>query len=114
MTNKDLEKLSEDLLLRIRRRPGRPVAIASLQKAFGAGADDVVAALGKLKRLGYKIRKKTGGQIAFVAAADSLTVTEIGYGLSSKVIGKKIHAYHSVKSTTSPPNSHKAGLLKAP
>ncbi len=99
MTGTDLEKLADDILSRIRRRPGKPVSIASLQKAFKVQADDIFASLGQLKKLGYKIRKKTKGQIAFVAAPDSLTGTEVRYHLPTKFIGRKIHAYQSVKST---------------
>ena len=94
----DIEKLADDLLLKIRRRRGRPITLSSIRKALKVGQDDIDSALDTLKTLGYKIRRRKEA-ITFVAAADSLTEAEITYELKTKLIGKKIFAYRSVKST---------------
>ncbi len=94
----DIEKLADDLLQKIRRRRGRPISLSSIRKALKVGQDDIDSALDTLKALGYKIRRRKEA-VTFVAAADSLTETEITYELKTKLIGKKIFAYQSVKST---------------
>ena len=98
MTISHIERLADTILSRIRRRPGRPVSIKSLSKSLKVGAEDFKAALTALKELGYKIRQRKD-TVTFVAAADSLIDTEIGYQRATKVIGRRIRAYRSVKST---------------
>ncbi|UCG62513.1 MAG: biotin--[acetyl-CoA-carboxylase] ligase [Candidatus Zixiibacteriota bacterium] len=98
MNNSHLEKLADTILSRIRRRPGRPVSIKSLSRSLKIEAGEIRAALTVLKTLGYKIRHRKE-TITFVAAPDSLIDTEIAYQLATKVIGRRIRAYRSVKST---------------
>lgn len=86
------------MLARIRRRRGRFSAIASLIKSLETTPEEMDTALRYLKALGYKIRRRKG-LIAFISAPDTLISTEISYGLKTKIIGRKIYAYRSVKST---------------
>ena len=98
MPAKNIEKLADDLLLRLRRRPLRPTPLSTLNKAFRADSEQTDAALAVLKTLGYKIRRRKNA-VTFVAAPDTLIETEISYQLKTKVIGKRVCAYGSVKST---------------
>jgi len=98
MTSPAVEELADRLLERIRRRPGRFAALASLTKSLKSNAEEMDTALRFLKALGYKVRRKKT-QIAFISAPDTLISTEIAHGLKTKTIGQRIHAYRSVKST---------------
>lgn len=98
MTKQEVEELADRLLERMRRRPGRFTAVASLTKAMKATAEEVDNSLRFLKALGYKVRQKKG-LIAFISAPDTLISTEIAYGLKTKMIGRRIYAYRSVRST---------------
>jgi BirA family biotin operon repressor/biotin-[acetyl-CoA-carboxylase] ligase len=104
----EIEKLADKLLLKIRRRQGRTVSLINLGKTLKAEPDELRSALILLKELGYKIRKQKN-TIKFVAPADSLTDIEIGYQLKTRVIGRKIYAYRSVKST----NDIAAGMAQS-
>ena len=104
----DIEKLADELLLKIRRRPGRAISLTYLGKLLKVEPDELRSALTLLKELGYKIRKQKN-TVKFVAPADSLTDVEIGYQLKTKVIGRKTYAYRSVKST----NDIAAGMAQS-
>lgn len=92
------DKLADEILAKIRRRPLRPTLLASLSKSLKVNPEQIDEALMVLKELGYKIRRRKDA-VTFVAAPDLLIETEIGYQLKTKTIGKRISAYRSVKST---------------
>ena len=93
-----LETLADEILLSIRRRPGRAQSVSALSRRFKVSAQDIADALGIITAWGYRL-KTTRREAAFLEAPDLLTATEIGYKLKTKTIGQTIHAYHSVKST---------------
>lgn len=98
MVTPKTEMLADKLLSKIRRRRGRPNSIASLARSLRASPDEIGDALAVLKTLGYRIRRRKAS-VTFVSAPDSLIDTEIAYQLKTRVMGKKIYAYRSVKST---------------
>ncbi len=98
MTRYELDTLAEELLLRVRRKPASFIPLTSLSRRLGATPDDVKEAVKTLVSWGYRIRIRRG-HVVFMSAPDALIDTEIKYGLKTKVVGRQIHAYRSVKST---------------
>jgi len=98
MTKPKVEALADRLLSRIRRRPGRFTAVTSLTRSLKVTAEEMDTALRYLKAMGYKVRRKKD-LLAFISAPDTLISTEIAYGLKTKIMGRKVYAYRSVKST---------------
>ncbi|UCC43897.1 MAG: biotin--[acetyl-CoA-carboxylase] ligase [Candidatus Zixiibacteriota bacterium] len=93
-----LEKLADDVLLRIRKRPEQPVSIATLAHRFGASDDAVRAAADLLISYGYRLKRKRD-TLTYHSAPDCLLAAEITYGLKTKWLGHHIAAYNMVKST---------------
>ncbi|MFZ5980354.1 MAG: biotin--[acetyl-CoA-carboxylase] ligase [Candidatus Zixiibacteriota bacterium] len=98
MNQVELEKKADDLLLRLRRRPGVYFKANLLAKNLITDENEFTVILNLIKDLGYKIRFRSD-TMAFIKAPDILTPTEISYRLKTKVIGHNITAYRSVKST---------------
>ncbi len=92
------EQLADRILSRIRRSPLKAYSYVDLAKGAKATVDQVADAVRQIQAWGYKprVRKQT---IAFVRGADLLTATEIRYGLKTKLIGKQVVAYGTVRST---------------
>ncbi|UCD64734.1 MAG: biotin--[acetyl-CoA-carboxylase] ligase [Candidatus Zixiibacteriota bacterium] len=98
MTPTDIEKLADEILLGLRRRPGKLFSLKALANNLRADLGDTVSALTLLRQWGYRLNK-SAGKVALRATPDSLTATEISYGLKTRFIGRAIHCYQSVKST---------------
>ena len=94
----ELEKKADALLLRLRRRPGVYFKADHLAKNFITDESEFNGILALIKDWGYKIRYRADA-MAFIKAPDILTPTEIVYKLKTKIIGRNITAYRSVKST---------------
>jgi len=94
----DLETLADQILLEIRPKPGRPCSFGSLAKRFRVSEPDIAAALSLIAAWDYRL-KSGRREVTFLEAPDLLTATEIGCGLKTKIFGRTIHAYRSVKST---------------
>ncbi len=93
-----LESLADDILLAIRSRVGRTRTIASLVGRFHVTEEEIIRALQQIIEWGYRL-KRDHHEVTYLDAPDFLTATEIGYKLKTRIIGRIIHAYHSVKST---------------
>ena len=98
MNRTELERQADDLLLKIRRRPGTYFKIDNLAKNLKIDKTELLVLLAQIKEWGYKIRYQPD-TLAFIKAPDFLTATEIGYNLKTKIIGRNISAFRSVKST---------------
>jgi BirA family biotin operon repressor/biotin-[acetyl-CoA-carboxylase] ligase len=98
MNQNHLEQLADKILATIRTRPKQIFKIIALGKKLKADGSEIHAAAKILKSWGYGV-KLSKSEIVFVSAADSLSATEINHYLKTKIIGKKILSFHSVKST---------------
>jgi len=98
MNRTELEKQTDDLLLKIRRRPGSYFKIDNLAKTLKIDIAEFAELLVQVKEWGYKIRTRPD-TLAFIKAPDFLTATETGYKLKTKIIGRSISAFRSVRST---------------
>ena len=94
----ELDKLADDILLKIRGYTERFFGVERLAQSFGVEENAIRAALASVRKWGYKLRID-GDQVQFRSAPDSLTATEIHYGLKTRRLGGQIYAYRSVKST---------------
>ncbi|MCK4607154.1 MAG: biotin--[acetyl-CoA-carboxylase] ligase [candidate division Zixibacteria bacterium] len=94
----ELEGLADDLLLRIRSRPGAVVSVRSLARRFRTDESSVTSALHLVRDWGYKLRLSRS-DVTFVSAPDILSATEITHGLKTKMFARTVFAYRSVKST---------------
>jgi BirA family biotin operon repressor/biotin-[acetyl-CoA-carboxylase] ligase len=95
----DLEDFAERILLRIRKKQNKPVPITALSKDLKISESNVAEGVKVIRSWGYRIKKRRSGDIVFVSAPDSMIATEIGHNLKTKLIGRKIYAFQSVKST---------------
>jgi len=93
-----LNTIADDLLLKIRRRPGQPVRLSSLEKSLKVNRNTVEEALALLASYDYRLKKRKE-TVTFVASPDALTATEITYKLKTRWLGLQVMAFNSIKST---------------
>lgn len=98
MNRTQLEQLADKVLLFVRSKPKSKFEIQSLAKRFKAEIFDLNAALRIIHHWGYKLIQDKN-RISFQSAPDVLSATEISHNLKSKLIGKVIHSFNTVKST---------------
>lgn len=94
----ELDKLSDKILDKIRRRPGHYYDLGYLAKCFGVKDEEIASALDQLQAIGYKVKAKKG-KWSFVSPPDLLLPAEIMHGLKAKVLGQNIYAFKTVGST---------------
>lgn len=92
------EQLADRLLIIIRERTDWPFQLTWLVQETMSDPRRILTALELLMSWGYHLRMASDS-VSFLAPADSLTATEIGYQLKTKLIGRQILSYHSVGST---------------
>jgi len=93
-----LEKQADEILLKIRRRPGKSVEISKLERSLRLDHSTVNAALELLTSYGYRL-KLSKDAVIFLGAPDTLSATEITYKLKTRWLGQNVSAFNSVKST---------------
>lgn len=98
MNRVDLEKLADRLLLLIRTRPGARFRLDHVADELSAHRDDLPRAAEQLRTWGYTLNL-TESDIRLLATPDSLTATELTWGLDTRFIGKRLLAFNQVKST---------------
>ncbi|HEX2897298.1 MAG TPA: biotin--[acetyl-CoA-carboxylase] ligase [candidate division Zixibacteria bacterium] len=98
MNRTQLEQLADKVLLVVRSKPKSKFEIKSLAKRFKAEISDLNAALRIIHEWGYKLIQ-VQNRISFLSAPDVLSATEISFNLKTKLIGKVIHSFNTVKST---------------
>jgi BirA family biotin operon repressor/biotin-[acetyl-CoA-carboxylase] ligase len=98
MDRPETEQLAERLLELIRKRPEHRFSFVELAGLLKVESVAISGAVQVLADWDYVLRRRRD-TVTFVAPADALTATELGYKLSTKVIGRTILAYGSVKST---------------
>ena len=101
MNKTELESLADQVLAKIRSRPKHSFDAAKLAGGLKASEEEIASAVGILRKLGYTIKIDKKGLFTFTGAPDDLLEAEISYKLETKLIGRKVHAYHSVQSTNS-------------
>jgi BirA family transcriptional regulator, biotin operon repressor / biotin---[acetyl-CoA-carboxylase] ligase len=89
--------LPDELLLYL-RTSGRECSIASLAKRFKVSRETIDDALDSIVSWQYKL-KRHKETVQFVQAPDLLSAVEIQYRLKTKLIGRQVHSYRSLKST---------------
>lgn len=95
----DLEQTAEAVLLRIRKKQNKPVSISSLAKEFKLDESNIAAVVKLIRSWGYRVKKRRTGDIIFVAAPDSMIAIEISHSLKTRLIGRRVFAFQSVRST---------------
>lgn len=98
MNKVKLELLAGNLLIVIRKTPEKIFEITKLARRFGTESNDINNAAMILKEWGYGI-KLNKSELAFLSPTDTLSSTEILHYLKTKVIGKLILSFQSLKST---------------
>ena len=98
MNQSELVKLADDILVLIRKKPKQVFAISTLAKKLKSESFDIYKAAKVLKSWGYGI-KLSKSEITFKQAADTLSATEISFYLTTKIIGRNLVSFQSVKST---------------
>lgn len=93
------EQLADKILLHSRSKPQKFFSILALSKLFKCDSSDIITAYNLLITYGYIFDKNNNDEIKFNAAPDTLSSTEIRYGLNTKFIGQTCHSYNKVKST---------------
>jgi len=93
-----LEKQADEILLKIRRRPGKMVEKSKLEKSLRLDRKILEAAFDLLTSFGYRL-KLSKDAVIFLGAPDVLSATEITYKLKTKWLGQNVSAFNSVKST---------------
>lgn len=94
----NLEQIADRLLLRIRRKPRKPVAVKALEKSLDLDHVTINTAARLLSFYDYRL-KICGDSITFLSAPDKLIANEITYGLKTKWLGQNAVSYKAVKST---------------
>ena len=92
------EQAPEAVLQRIRKKPNKPVSLATLAKELKLSEDDISVAIKVIRSWGYRVKKRRKGAVLYVAAPDSMIAIEIGHALKTKLIGRRVYAFQSVKS----------------
>ena len=98
MNQSELVKLADSILVLIRKKPKHVFSISTLAKKLKSESFDIYKAAKVLKTWGYGI-KLSKTEIAFRHTADTLSATEINFYLKTKIIGRNLVSFQSVKST---------------
>jgi len=98
MDRLEIEQLADRLLPVIRKKPGTFIQIEALARRLKTDVTSAQSAIETLASWDYKLKRR-GDSVAFVEAPDTLTATEIAFGLKTKSIGRHIFAFKAVKST---------------
>lgn len=91
--------MEEEILNALRTRPDEHVSGEELSRLAGVSRTAIWKEIEKLRGEGYKIIAQPHEGYRLVAVPDRLTAIELSWGLSTKRIGRKIHAYDSTDST---------------
>ena len=98
MNKIELQTLADEILFCIRKKPRKIFEIPKLANKFGAEIDDIIRATKVLKGWGYGVRLNKN-ELTFLCPTDTLSSTEILYYLKTKIIGKVMLSFQSLKST---------------
>lgn len=99
MNRNKLESIAENILVKLRSRPGHFYKPSGIKKNLGITSGELASSLKLLKEWGYRIKTDKDGGYGFISAPDSLIETEIKYKLNTKLIGRTIHAFKTTQST---------------
>lgn len=99
MNNIAINTLSDRLLVLIRRRPSHAYTLRYIFGKLKCSNKELALAVKLLRQAGYKINRSKKGTIAFTSAPDFLYANEINNGLTTKFMGRVVHAYKKVQST---------------
>ncbi|MEE8404809.1 MAG: biotin--[acetyl-CoA-carboxylase] ligase [candidate division Zixibacteria bacterium] len=98
MNKIELQTLADEILFHIRKKPRKIFEILRLAIKFGVETDEVIRATKVLKKWGYGVRLNKN-ELTFLSPTDALSSTEILYYLKTKIIGKPMASFKSLKST---------------
>ncbi|MEZ5357937.1 MAG: biotin--[acetyl-CoA-carboxylase] ligase [Candidatus Zixiibacteriota bacterium] len=99
MNNIAVNALSDKLLALIRRRSGHAYTLGYILGKLKCTNKELALAVKLLRQSGYKVSRTKKGTIAFTSAPDFLYANEIYHGLTTKFMGRIVHAYKKVQST---------------
>jgi BirA family biotin operon repressor/biotin-[acetyl-CoA-carboxylase] ligase len=95
----NIEIIANQLLQKFRIKAGQSLSPAKLAKMLKCFPEDIIKAILILRSWGYIIKADKTGQYKYISAPDSYLAAEIGFGLKTKFMGKKIYSYRTVQST---------------
>ena len=98
MNNQSLEQLADRLLLLLRAETGKRFRLDAVAAELQAGPADIERAAGQLTEWGYTL-STSPTELRLLGTPDVLSAAEIGYGLDTSLIGRRILPYREVKST---------------
>ena len=96
---KDISQITEELLLYLKRGGKRFYSRGDLAYHLQIRLDTLDKALQELKGWGYKPKISRNNGIRLEEVPDLLSSLEIKDGLKTRILGKEIHAYHTLGST---------------
>jgi len=98
MNRTQLEQLADRVLLKVRSKPKSKFEIKGLAGKFKVELAEINGSLRIIHEWGYKLIQSQN-KISFFSAPDVLSATEISLNLKTKLIGRVIHSFNTVKST---------------
>ncbi len=98
MNRTEIEQLADRLLLLIRTRPGHHFSLDRIAEDLVADRALLPLAAAQLEAWGYTV-SLTATDIRLLGTPDSLTATELSWGLDTRFIGRRLLTFHQVKST---------------
>ncbi len=99
MKKADLEKIADNLIAHIRKRPEHFFPREKLAAKLMVTPEVLDQAIALAADWEYKLKVRKSAGVAFVAAPDLLTPTEIDHTLKTGWLGRTVYSYQSVKST---------------
>ena len=98
MNRTEIEQLADRLLLLIRTRPGHRFSLDFIAGDLAVDRAHLPLAAGQLEQWGYTL-SLTETDVRLLGTPDSLTATELSWGLDTRLIGRRLLAFNQVKST---------------
>jgi BirA family biotin operon repressor/biotin-[acetyl-CoA-carboxylase] ligase len=99
MKKADLEKIADNLIAYIRKRPEHFFPREKLAAKLMIDQNTLDKALELAADWEYKLKVRKSAGVAFVSPPDLLTPTEIDHTLKTGWLGRTVYSYQSVKST---------------
>jgi len=90
---------AEKILKTLKRNEGKFVSIKEMAESSCLPRFNLYQSIGKLREWGYAIESEKGKGYCLNQTTDLLFSAEIKDGLKTKILGKEIHSYHTLKST---------------
>ncbi|HEX9913007.1 MAG TPA: HTH domain-containing protein, partial [candidate division Zixibacteria bacterium] len=92
--------ISENILTLLKReKKSGGLSASLLSSSLNLPTSSVYEGIAELKKLGYKIETEKGKIYRLTSVPDTLIPLEIHHNLKTKILGKRILSYRTLKST---------------